>query len=228
MNSNLISVIIPAFNEEDYIDKTIEGVSKWQYPTEIIVIDDGSTDNTKEKLSVIETSLNNLKVYYSNKNQGKGKALIKGVKLARGEIIAFLDADLGESAQNAVKLLYPVLKDECDMTIAIFPRSEKKAGLGLVKKLAKSGIYLLTGYKAKAPLSGQRAIKKKILEKIDWLADGYGVEVGLTIDVIRLGGRIKEIEIPLNHRETGRNIKDFVHRGKEFVDITKALLYRWR
>lgn len=221
-----ISIIIPAYNEEFYITTTIKAILEWSNELEIIVVNDGSTDNTYNVLSTFE-SIPNIYVINSEENHGKGYALSLGLKVARGEIILFLDADLGRSAVNAKKLLQPIINDNADMSIAVFPKSKKKAGFGLVKGIAKKGIFYLTGYNTMAPLSGQRAFKKEVLEQVE-LIDGFGIEVGLTIDVLRKGYRIEEIEVPLIHRESGRDLKGFIHRGREFNAVFKALLLKWR
>lgn len=222
-----ISVIIPAFNEDRYLNKTIESILKWPISTEIVIIDDGSTDRTKEVIKKLE-EYNEIKGIYINRNQGKGQALMAGIQQANGDILVFLDADLGISAKYAVDLIYPVLNDGIDMTIAVFPQFTKKAGFGFVKALARKGIYYLTRTNILAPLSGQRAIKKEVIEQIPNFVDGFGIEVGLTIDVLRRGFRIKEVEIPLNHRETGRDLQGFIHRGKEFIHVSRALFIKWR
>ncbi len=228
MNDFSISVIIPAFNEKDYIAKTITAILLWPVAPEIIVVDDGSTDNTKIIVNELKDVYDNIKLITLQKNSGKGKALMSGTKYAEGSILMFLDADLGDSAQNAIDLIYPLLKNEIDMTIAILPNTSKKAGFGLVKTLAKEGIYYLTGYKPIAPLSGQRAIRKDKFDKISRLSAGFGIEVGLTIDALRNGWKIREIELPLKHRDSKRDIAGFLHRGKEFLDVFKALYYSWR
>jgi len=224
--SNQISIIIPAYNEEDYIAKTITAILKWSIESEIIIVNDGSIDNTRD---VIETfaSLPKIKVINSKENHGKGHALSLGLMAAKGSIILFLDADLGESAVNAEKLLKPIMDNNADMSIAVFPKSNSKAGLGLVKGIAKKGIFYLTGYNTSAPLSGQRAFKREVLDQVE-LVGGFGIEVGLTIDVLRKGYRIEEIELPLIHRESGRDLKGFIHRGREFNAVFKALFLKWR
>ncbi|GBF11053.1 MAG: glycosyltransferase family 2 protein [Tepidibacillus sp.] len=227
MTQPKISIIVPAFNEEKYIESTIQAIRKWTYDKEIIIVDDGSTDKTKEILMKIASD-SVVKPIFLKLNQGKGQALKAGVKQAEGEVIMFLDADLGDSAKDADRLLDPIFKNDADMTIAILPRSSMKAGFGLVKKLARSGIYFMTGYQPIAPLSGQRAMKRKVIDQITELVSGFGIEVGLTIDVLRMGFKIKEVEVALYHRETGRDLKGFIHRGKEFIAVAKALFIKWR
>lgn len=221
-----ISIIIPAYNEEDYISKTIMAILKWSNESEIIVVNDGSTDNTFNVLRTFE-SVPNIQIINYKENRGKGHALSLGLMAAKGEIIIFLDADLGESAENAEQLLMPIMENKADMSIAVFPKSNKKAGFGLVKGIAKKGIFYLTGYNTSAPLSGQRAFKREVLGQIR-LINGFGIEVGLTIDVLRKGYKIKEVEIPLAHRESSRDLRGFIHRGREFSAVFKALLLKWK
>ncbi len=222
-----ISVIIPAYNEEHYIEKTVVAIHQWSFPLEAIIVNDGSTDQTTQIINDLSGKFP-IKAIYLEKNVGKGKALMKGIEQASGDIIIFLDADLGETAKHAVKLLSPILESKADMAIACLPAPKHKGGFGFVKGLAKAGIYYFTGQRISASLSGQRAMTRKVIEAIPTLTSGFGIEVGLTIDVLRRGFIIKEVEIPLTHRETGRDIEGVLHRGREFMDVLKALLFKWR
>jgi len=230
MKSVFVSVIIPAYNEEEYIEKTIHHVMKLPYSKEVIVIDDGSIDRTKEIVTRLHHFYEKGDFYFisSEKNNGKGKALARGIKQAKGEILLFLDADLGETAHYAINLIQPLLHSDCDMCVAIFPKVKIKSGFGLVKRIAQCGIYYYTGFKSLAPLSGQRAVKRHVLSTIKNLNNGFGIEVGLTIDALNQGYRLKEIEIPFSHRVTERNLSGFFHRGKEFLDVLITLLLKWR
>ncbi len=221
-----VSIIIPAWNEAQSISKTLKSLhdskknkSWWN---ELIVVDDGSSDDTYEQaLPWVD------KMILHQKNKGKGEALQSGCKHASCPILLLLDADLEETAKYAVDLLEPIIKNQADMTIAKFTNPSKKAGLGLVKNLAFYGIYGLSGYQSEAPLSGQRAILKSALERINGFSTGFGIEVGLTIDAARRGYRICEIETNLRHRETGRDWNGFKHRGKQFISVGRTLLDKW-
>lgn len=221
-----ISIVIPARNEEAHITDTLLALQEPEWATynpEIIVVDDGSTDATFQIASRwVE------RVIRHPHNCGKGQAMQTGWLAARGKIIVFLDADLGASARHAWRLIEDIEAGRADMTIAVFPSAGRRGGFGLVKKLARNGIYFLSGYQAVAPLSGQRALKKSVLQQIGGLQSDYGIEVGLTIDVARKGLKISEVAIPLYHREMGRSIRGFLHRGKQFVQVSKTLFYKWR
>lgn len=90
-------------------------------------------------------------------------------------------------------------------------------------RLARWGIYFLTGLKMKSPLSGQRCLPRALLEKVG-LAERFGVEVGLTLEVFRRGGRILEIPLPMTHAVTGRTLHGFSHRGQQFLDALLILV----
>lgn len=136
-----------------------------------------------------------------------------------------LDADLEDSAVLAEALLAPVLSDEADMAIARFGGSGP-GGFGLARRLARWGIRVLAGLSVESPLSGQRAVHSYVLDRVR-LADGWGIEVALTIDAVRLGFRVLEVPVPMSHRETGRTWKGFLHRSKQFVAVARALLNRF-
>jgi glycosyltransferase involved in cell wall biosynthesis len=215
-----VSVVIPAYNEAKRIYQTVKAALDIPEATELLVVDDASTDDT-----AILAEKAGAKVIRLENNSGKGAALTRGVKEAAGDILLLLDGDLGNSAVNGRDLLIPVLQNEADMTIAKFPKAQKKGGFGLVKGLARSGIKHFTGLEVEAPLSGQRAMTKKLVKDIVPFASGYGVEVTLTIKVAKLGYRIKEVPVQMTHAETGRDIAGFKHRGKQFLHVAKELFF---
>lgn len=218
-----VSIIIPAYNEENKIKDTLESIKNIDKINEIIVVDDGSKDNTTEiAKSVISEKI---KVFKLDKNRGKGYALNYGLDIAmkKAEVIGFLDGDLGSSSSEVEKLITPVINNEADVVIAKFPPAKKKGGLGFVKGLAKDSVLEMTGVELDATLSGQRIFKKEVLEKFNEIPFGYGVEVGMTIDILKHGYTIKEVLVNMTHSETGRDLKGFIHRGKQYYHIKKVL-----
>lgn len=216
-----VSVLIPAHNESIHIYDTVRAIKQVPEVDEIIVVDDASADNTAELAEKAGARVIRLQA-----NIGKGGALNEGMAALSGDIIALVDGDLGRTAGDVRKLILPVLEDRVDMTIARFPRARKKGGFGLVKGLARNGIKFFTGLDMMSPLSGQRAMTRQVFEALGRFASGYGVEVGLTIDVARRGFRIMEVDVNMTHAETGRDLKGFMHRGKQFVHVLKVLASR--
>jgi glycosyltransferase involved in cell wall biosynthesis len=223
-----ISVLIPAYNEEDNIQATLKGLGSFRetyckekgLDLDILVIDDGSSDKTYEK--ALRSGAEAIKL---EKNTGKGGALRAGIGKAQGDIVVFLDADLRESSEEVYKLVEPILSGDADVTIARFERVSGK-GFGLVKALAYYGIKLFTGKSFSSGLSGQRAFKRSVLESVKTIPDGFGIEVGMLIDILRKGFNVKEVKVSMTHDVTGRNLKGFLHRGTQFRDILKLLLSR--
>ncbi len=223
----MISVLIPAFNEEERIGLTIQSV----YQTlllqdeefEIIVIDDGSEDGTGETAKMYGANVVSLP-----RNLGKGQAMNYGLKEAKGDILLLIDADLEESAKFVKDLLTPIWRDEADMTIGKFPVPKKKGGFGFVKGLARRGLKYFTGENFHAPISGQRALRRQVMDKIIGFQTGWGMEVAMTIDAHYHGFRIVEVPLKMTHRETGRNLAGFKHRGKQFKDIFVTLVNAYK
>ncbi len=190
---------------------------------QLIVVDDGSLDDTAGLAQRWADE-----VIRWERRRGKGAALQAGWSKAEGDVVLLLDGDLRESAGLAAHLLRPVTSDMCDMAVARLPQPSRKAGFGLAKGLARRGIRLLTGFEATAPLSGQRAIRREVLSALGKLDDGFGIEVGLTVDALRAGYRVMEVPVAFTHRERGNDWQGVWHRGREFVAISRALGQKWR
>ncbi len=216
-----VSVLIPAFNEEKYIFDTVSALRGIPEIKEIIVIDDASGDLTGQKAAEAGAVVVTLSV-----NHGKGGALNKGLAYLTGDLIALLDGDLGSSASDVRRLILPVISGKVDMTIAKFPKAKRKGGFGFVKGLAANGIKFLAGIEVRAPLSGQRVLKREVVKALGGFESGYGVEVGMTIDAVRKGFCVQEIEVNMTHSETGRDLKGFFHRGKQFLHVAQVLAKR--
>lgn len=215
-----LSVIIPAFNEGERIRETLIAVRTAAPGGQIIVVDDGSTDDTYK---IAEAS--GADVVLRSEHKGKGDALNTGCKLADGNIILLLDADLGSSAVEAFSLLEPVIEGAADMTIAVFASSSSSGGgMGLAVGAARTGIKLITGRVMRAPLSGQRAISRDALNTVLPFSPGWGAEVSLTVKALQAGLRVLEVECALTHRVTGKNFKDSLHRAEQFFAILSTLI----
>ncbi len=218
----MVTAIVPAYNEEDYIVETLLALHSTGCFEEILVVNDGSRDRTAH------LARSYAKLISHPDNLGKGAAIATGMAHTKSPIVCWVDADLGRSAVHVRGLLTPILEDEADMTIAQFPKPRRTEGFGIVTWTAGKGIYHLTGEKINAPLSGQRALRKEILSFVEHYPRGFGLEVGITVQLLRQGFRLKEVPLPLVHRSLGRNWHGFAHRGREFRDVVKTLweLYR--
>jgi glycosyltransferase involved in cell wall biosynthesis len=155
-----IGIIIPAYNEEIRLGKTLKTLKELPSAMDILVVDDGSMDKTGK--IALEQGVNLLSL---DKNYGKGYALKKGVTYLDNPIIVFLDADIGETAKEVTKLINPLLEGKADVTIGKIAFSPGKGGLGMVKGLSQVAFKFLTGTECTSVLSGQRAFKREVLNK---------------------------------------------------------------
>lgn len=220
MESNSrVDVIIPAYNERENIEATVNAVKKIDGINKIIVVDDASGDDTVEIVKRLDVDLIEMV-----ENGGKGKAIKAGLKEVECDIVALLDGDLGDSASELSKLMVPVIEGSADFTIAKFGKAKKKGGFGFVKQLAKKGVYFYTKQEIDTTLSGQRVYKKEIVDSINYIPDRFGIEVAMTVESLNLGYRLKEVEVEMTHAETGRDLSGFMHRGRQFWDILKTLI----
>ncbi|WP_077367653.1 glycosyltransferase family 2 protein [Anaerosalibacter sp. Marseille-P3206] len=216
---NKVVAVVPVFNEEDTIRETVRNLNNIDIIDSIVVVNDGSTDNTANVVKELNVNFINLE-----KNKGKGYAIKEAIQQFDFDYLVLVDGDLGNTSSEIEKLIYPVINDEADVTIAKFPKPLKKGGFGFVKNLAKNGVYFYTGKKLDTTLSGQRVYKKQVVDKVDYIPNRFGIEVAMTVGTLRKGYSIKEVEVNMRHRETGRSVKDFVHRGKQFINILWTLI----
>lgn len=216
-----VAALIPAHDEADRIAATVRAALSIPQVTRAVVVDDGSTDNTAE---LAERA--GAKVVRLSRNVGKGAALDVGAsRVENADIVLLLDGDLGETAAQGALLLAPVLEGSAQMSVAAFPRPQGKAGFGLVKGIARRGIARLGGgFEANAPLSGQRALTRDAFVAARPFAFGYGVEVALTVRVLRNGMKVVEVPTTMTHAATGRDVAGFVHRGRQFAHVLIALV----
>jgi Glycosyl transferase family 2 len=142
--------------------------------------------------------------------------------------LLFLDADLASTAAQAGPLAAPVRDGVADMTIAVFSKRVRKGGHGFVVGLSGAGIERATGWRPAEPLNGQRCLTRAAFEAALPLAHGWGAETGMTIDLLRRGMRVTEVEVPLAHRATGQDWRAQLHRAGQFADVARALAAgRW-
>lgn len=208
-----VAVIIPAKDEQERIAATVAAAKT--ISSLVIVVDDGSTDGT----AGVARQAGAMVVAHT-KNHGKAAAMKTGAdaaadldkrdSMAAPRHLLFLDADFEETAKAGAALVEPVRAGQADMAIAILPRQDRQGGgFGFVVRLARNGIRRLTGFTATQPL-----------------AHGWGVETGLTIDLVRKGFRITEVAVDIHHRVTGRDLHAQLHRARQYAHVAAALLIR--
>ncbi len=215
-----IDVLIPAYNEAGYIGRTVTALLTLPQVKQVLVIDDGSSDET-----AAEAAAAGAQVFRLPRNRGKGAAVLFGARFARAPYLALVDADLGDSAVELKRLISPLIEDRAAMTVARFPKNRRRGGFGLVKKLAAWSIHRTTGWLAQEPLSGQRIFRRELLELLSFPPRGFGLELALTMDLLQRGYRVLEVPTSMSHRERGRELSAFLHRGRQCAALLSEL---WR
>lgn len=221
--SGKLVCVVPVYNEADLIINTINNLKQVKIIDEIVVVNDGSTDNTLDIVKKLNIRFINLK-----KNYGKGYAIKTAIQTLEYDYIAFIDGDLGDTSIEVENLILPVINGKTDVTIAQFSKKDTinytKGGFGIVKKFAKYGIFFFTNKELDNSLSGQRVYKKEVIKKIDYIPNNYGIEVAMTIQTLNNGFSILEVPVTMTHRYSQRDLKGFLHRGKQFLDILKTFI----
>jgi glycosyltransferase involved in cell wall biosynthesis len=226
-------IIVAAYNEAQRIGETLDGLAEAFPGAPIWVADDGSTDRTAE----IAREAGAL-VVRSERVIGKGGAVtlaaVEALEHAsrlgarsddREPPFVLCDGDLGASAARLRPLVDAVRRGETDLAVAAFAR-RVGGGLGLAVGFARWAIRRRCGLETTAPISGQRALTARVLGDVLPFAPDFGMEVGMTIDAVRAGHRVSEIEVDLEHRATGRRPAGFIHRARQLLDFVRVYIAR--
>ena len=204
-----VSVIIPALNEQETVGAVVADIWKQNYPNlkEILVIDADSTDDTARVAAEEGATVWNWRQIFPQipPRVGKGESLWRGVAVAKGEIIVFVDADLQQVPAGIVeKLAEPFSDPKVQLFKAKYARTYRgePTGGGRVTELtAKPLLRELFPDCAQLdqPLGGEYALRREVARNLAFV-EGYGVEIGLLIDVVRLFGRTAVVEVDLGSR----------------------------
>jgi glycosyltransferase involved in cell wall biosynthesis len=222
-----LAAIVAARNEADRVGETVRALREALPGARVWVADDASTDGTAEA-----AMLAGAEVVRRGRPHGKGGNVTAAAAAAVSvdpppRIVLFCDGDLGASAARLTPLVTAVERGECDLAVAAF-RRRLGGGFGLALGFARWAIRRLCGIETQAPISGQRALRVEALRSALPFAKGYGMEIGMTVDAVRTGHRLREYELDLEHRATGRDFKGFLHRAGQLRDFALVFFTRWR
>jgi glycosyltransferase involved in cell wall biosynthesis len=222
-----LAAIVAARNEADRVGETVRSLREALPGARVWVADDASEDGTAEA-----AMLAGAEVVRRGRSHGKGGNVTAAAEAALGvepppRIVLLCDGDLGASAARLVPLVAAVERDECDLAVAAFSR-RVGGGFGLALWFARWAIRRLCGAETEAPISGQRALRAETLRAALPFAKGFGMEIGMTVDAVRAGYRLREYELDLEHRATGRDLRGFFHRAGQLRDFALVFFVRWR
>lgn len=205
-----LTILVAARDEQDVIAGTVASLRERFPAAEVIVADDGSRDETAARAEAAGATVLRLP------RLGKGQALSAAERAAPPGSLLLVDADLrGDVTALCVD------STQSGLRIARFARKEG-GGFGVAKRTGRALIRLRSGLETAEPLSGQRALDARARSAVFPLAAGFGAEVRMTIDAVRAGIPVHEIELELSHRATGRDLRGFAHRGRQLLDLVLA------
>jgi glycosyltransferase involved in cell wall biosynthesis len=216
-----VVALVAARDESDRVGDTVTALRSIPTVTHVVVVDDGSADDTAARAIAAGA-----RVLRSAVGRGKGQALEAAIAtIERPDAWLLADGDLGSSAAALSAVLEPVVAGRADIVVAVVPPGVG-GGFGLVKRFAAAAIRRFGGITVEEPLSGQRALTSRAMDAVRPLARGFAVETAMTIDAARAGLRVLEVPAAVTHRPTYLDIRGFAHRGRQGIDIARAVTAR--
>jgi glycosyltransferase involved in cell wall biosynthesis len=208
----LVSVIIPVYNEERTVAEIVARVQAVDLQTEIIIVDDGSTDGTSAQLKTIDSTFDNVRILEHKKNYGKGAALRTGLAAASGEVMIIQDADLEYDPRDYETLLVPILDGRADVVYGSRFLGGPQRVLFFWHYVGNKLITLLCDALSNLNLTdmetGYKVFKKEVLADMTLRSNRFGFEPEFTMKIAKKGFRIYEVPISYSGRtyEEGKKI----------------------
>jgi glycosyltransferase involved in cell wall biosynthesis len=206
----VVSVVIPAYNEAKTIAEVVSRVHAVGIEKEIIVVDDCSTDDTRDNLKDIPQKYDNVRVFYHEHNQGKGAALRTGFAHATGDVIIIQDADLELNPEEYPRLLAPIEEGKTDVVYGsrFLDRSQKYPFT--LSIMANKFLTFLTnavsGLRITDMETCYKTFRRPILDKITLKSDRFGFEPEFTVKIAKKGFGIYEVPVTYKPRTEGKKI----------------------
>ncbi|HUV74962.1 MAG TPA: glycosyltransferase family 2 protein [Anaerolineae bacterium] len=188
-----LSVLIPAYNEEQTLAEVIRRVSEVDLDKEIIVVDDCSTDRTREILLSIRQQ--GLVALSHDRNRGKGAAIRTAMAAASGDAVIIQDADLEYDPQDFHRLLEPLREGQAKVVYGVRSLAEQKWHMRLGNRLLTKIANLLYGSDLQDMETCYKLMAKEVADEIDLYSDGFAIEAEITAKILKKGHRIRQVPI---------------------------------
>ncbi|MCJ7536980.1 MAG: glycosyltransferase family 2 protein [Anaerolineales bacterium] len=199
-----VSVIIPVYNEEETIEEILRRVEMEEIATEILVIDDGSTDGTREKLASLN-EVGNLRIILHDRNQGKGAAVRTGIQNATGDVFLIQDADLEYDPRDYPALIRPIEEGIADVVYGSRflggPRRTTMFWHMVANKLLTFMTNLLYNTILSDMETGYKVFKREIVDGMKIHANSFDFEPEFTAKILKKKVRVYEVPISFNPRD---------------------------
>jgi dolichol-phosphate mannosyltransferase len=224
--TGMLSVIIPVHDEVSSIEQVIRSVQEVASLKEIIVVDDASTDGTREFLSKLAPA-SNVKILFHDHNRGKGAAIRSALTSASGEFVAIQDADLEYDPSDLPALIAPLAAGETDVVYGVRQHDSAARGLALFMgaRMLTRLTNLLYGCRIHDEATCYKAFRRTLLNRIVLERDGFDFCPEVTAKICRLGKKIREVPIAYHPRSATQGKKLRLTDG--FTAVLTLLRYRW-
>jgi glycosyltransferase involved in cell wall biosynthesis len=225
-----LSVVIPCFNESKTIGQIIERVHHQVAEAEIVVVDDGSTDGTRDLLRALtEGAMPGLRVLLHERNGGKGAALHTGIEAALGEVILIQDADMEYDPRDYPALLQPIQEGRADVVYGSRFLGGPRRAMMFWHMVANKLLTLMTNLLYNTILSdmetGYKVFRAEVIKGVPLRARRFDFEPEVTAKMLKRGHRIYEVPISFYPREYTEGKK--IGLRDAFVAVWTLLKYRF-
>jgi glycosyltransferase involved in cell wall biosynthesis len=201
----LLSVVIPVYNEENFVEALVRRVAKQPWRMEILAIDDGSTDDTPSRLQALAEEFDNLRLFRHEHNAGKGAALRTGFAEVQGDVIIVQDADLEYDPAEYGVLLGPILDGRADVVYGSRFLGGPHRVHNFHHYVANRGLTTLSNVLTNLNLTDMetcyKVCRREVLEQLDLRSNGFGFDPEFTAQVAALGCRVYEVPISYSGRD---------------------------
>lgn len=223
-----LSVIVPAYNEEQTITEILSRIRAVDIPKEILVVDDYSTDRTRELLKD-EARQPNTRVFFHRRNMGKGGAVRTGLQNASGDIVIIQDADLEYDPRDYKQLIRPIREGRAQAVYGSRFLGEHKA-MYFWHAMGNKFLTLVTNVLYDSTLTDMetcyKVFTREIADTLEITQDRWGIDPEITAKILRQGYRIYEVPISYTGREFWEGKKISWKDG--FVILWTLVRFRWR
>ncbi|MDX6675604.1 MAG: hypothetical protein QOH11_3022 [Solirubrobacteraceae bacterium] len=201
----LVSVLVAAFNEQNTVETVVRRVADLPFRSEIVVVDDGSVDDTRAVLERLEGAdgVPGLRVLFHERNRGKGAAVRTAIDASKGDIVVIQDADLEYDPRDLPRLLAPILEDHADVVFGTRLRGGQPQRAHLFWHYAGNRfLSLLTNVLFNTTISdmevGYKAFRGDLVRSLDLVSDDFAIEPELTAKILRHGD-VRLYEVPISY-----------------------------